>query len=90
MNATDVVVVVMMFPSWSVQQAEVAGHVAAVAASVLHRAQLCQTPLGKMVPGIFLHRHHLDRRPLLHHGVDGRSLVPLTAGGQGDLVDPDM
>lgn len=76
-----------MFPSWGVQQAEVAGHVAAVAASLLHRAQLCQAPLGEMVPGVLLHRHHLDRRPLLRHGVDGRSRVPLTpcwrAGGFG-------
>lgn len=62
-----------MYPSWSVQEAEVAGHVAAVAASLLHRSKLCQTPLGEVVPGVFLYRHHLDRWPLLHHGVDGES-----------------
>lgn len=71
-------IVVGVFPSWGVQQAEVADHVATVAASVLHRAQLCQTPLGEMVPGLFLHCHHLDRWPLLHHGVDGRPQLSVT------------
>lgn len=58
------------------QQAEVAAHVAAVAAVLLHRAQLCQAPLGEVVPRVLFHRHHLDRRPLLHHGLDGQCAPP--------------
>lgn len=72
--ATEVIIItIVVSPSWGVQQAQVAGHVAAVAAPLLHRAQLRQAPLGEMVPGLLLHRHHLDRRPVLHHGLDGQS-----------------
>lgn len=70
-SVTEVIIIVS--PSWGVQQAQVADHVAAVAASVLHRAQLRQATLGEMVLGLLLHGHHLDRRPVLHHGLDGQS-----------------
>lgn len=67
--------------SGSVQQAEVAAHVAAVAASLLHRAQLRQAALGEVVPCVLFHRHHVDRRPLLHYGLDGQCAPPPSLSG---------
>lgn len=62
--------------SRSVQQVQVAAHVAAVAAALLHRPQLWQAALGEVVPRVLLHCHHLDRRALLHHGLDGQWAPP--------------
>lgn len=52
-----------------------AAGLATVSASVLHRTQLCHTPLGALVHGHVCHNHPLDCFLLLHHGVDGKMIL---------------
>lgn len=73
MNLTRTLISVLMYfcYRWYWQQGEVAHLMAAAVTAVLYNPQLCQGSLGEILHG-FLHPvHHLDRRLLLLHGLDG-------------------
>lgn len=69
----DTVVVVVCVCSGCLQQTEVAVCLASLPAALLHRPQLLQTTLGELVHALLRLLHPVDRRLLLHHGLDGET-----------------
>lgn len=59
--------------SGCLQQTEVAVCLASLPAALLHRPQLLQTTLGELVHALLCLLHPVDRRVLLHHGLDGET-----------------
>lgn len=66
-------VVVVCVCSGCLQQTEVAVCLASLPAALLHRPQLLQTTLGELVHALLCLFHNVDRRVLLHHGLDGET-----------------
>lgn len=65
--------VVLCVCSGCLQQTEVVVCLASLPAALLHRPQLLQTTLGELLHALLCRLHPVDRRLLLHHGLDGET-----------------